>query len=84
MRGLDFFFQPKAVAVVGASRDTRKIGYCVLREMKRMYKGRIYPVNPKAKKIMGLKCYPSVKGIKNLDLAVIVLPCRLVPGVYSA
>lgn len=79
MKGLDFFFRPKSVAVIGASRDREKIGYCVLREMKKRYKGRVYPINPRARSIMGLKCYSSVKDLGDLDLAVITVPCRVVP-----
>ncbi len=81
MKGLDCFFRPRSVAVVGASRDRGKIGYCVLREMRKRYKGGLYPVNPHADRIMGLKCYPSVRDIKELDLAVITLPRETVPVV---
>lgn len=81
MKGLDFFFRPKSVAVIGASRDRDKVGHCILREMKKRYKGRIYPVNPGGGKIMGLRCYPSVKDIRNVDLAVIAVPSRVVPSV---
>jgi acetyl coenzyme A synthetase (ADP forming)-like protein len=81
MRGLDCFFRPKSVAVVGASRDRSKIGYCILRQMKKSYRGRIYPINPGAGRILGLKCYSSVKDVRDLDLAVIAVPSRAVPGV---
>lgn len=81
MKGLDCFFGPESVAVIGASRDRKKIGYCVLKEMRKRYKGRLYPVNPNAESILGLKCYPSVKDIRGVDLAVITLPCKAVPGV---
>jgi acetyl coenzyme A synthetase (ADP forming)-like protein len=81
MKGLDFFFRPGSVAVIGASRDREKVGHCVLKGMKKSYKGRIYPVNPGAGRIMGLKCYPSVKSLRDVDLAVIAVPRSVVPGV---
>jgi len=81
MRGMDFFFRPKSVAVVGASNSKEKVGHCILREMKRRFRGRIYPVNPGSEKIMGLRSYASVRDIKNVDLAVIAVPNRVVPAV---
>jgi len=72
---LDFFFNPRSVAVVGASRTPGKVGYELLRNLKEFYKGIIYPVNPKAKEILGLKVYPNLKSIPDeVDVAVIVVP----------
>ncbi len=51
---LDLFFRPQSVAVIGASRDSEKLGYAVLTNLKQGgYQGRLYPVNPKAKKSWG-------------------------------
>ncbi|MEM2793657.1 MAG: CoA-binding protein, partial [Candidatus Methanomethylicia archaeon] len=68
--------EPESVAVVGASRNPAKLGAIVLRNLINLgFNGRIYPVNPNANEIMGLKAYPSVKSIPdNVDLAVIVVP----------
>jgi acyl-CoA synthetase (NDP forming) len=72
---LDPIFKPEAVAVVGASRTEGKLGYTVLRNIKKGFKGRIYPVNPKADEILGLKCYSSIEEIPDrIDLAVILVP----------
>ncbi|MGC8932933.1 MAG: acetate--CoA ligase family protein [Candidatus Methanodesulfokora sp.] len=72
---LDPIFKPEAVAVVGASRTEGKLGYTVLRNIKEGFKGRIYPVNPKADEILGLKCYSSIEEIPDrIDLAVILVP----------
>ncbi len=78
--GLDFFFFPESVAVVGASRTPGKIGYELLRNLVEFYKGRMYPVNPMADEILGLKCYPSVRAIPDkVDVAVISVPAETVP-----
>lgn len=79
------FFEPKSVAVVGASRDPLKTGHIILRNIvEGGYKGRVYPINPSADEILGLKCYKSVLEIpESVDLAVIVVPARLVPNVIG-
>jgi acetyl coenzyme A synthetase (ADP forming)-like protein len=78
---LDAFFNPQSVAVIGASRDPEKLGYSVLVNIQDGgYSGHLYPVNPKADEILGLKAYSSVLDIPDpVDLAVIVIPYRFVP-----
>jgi len=74
------FFFPESVAVVGASRKPGKVGHELLRNLMRFYRGRIYPVNPKAEEVLGLKAYPSIKALPETpDLAVIVVPAPAVP-----
>ena len=82
---LDTFFRPQSVAVIGASREPEKLGYAVLANIQEGgYEGRLYPVNPKADEILGLKAYPSVLDIPDpVDLAVIVIPYRFVPAVLE-
>ncbi len=77
---LDKIFNPKSVAIIGASRHPGKIGNQVVKNIiDGGYKGKIYPVNPKADEILGLKCYPSVKDIEDdIDLAIIVVPAKIV------
>ena len=77
---LQFFFEPKSVAVVGASRTPGKIGNTILRNLLKLgYPGPIFPVNPGAGEIEGLRSYPSVAAIpESLELAVIALPAHLV------
>ena len=54
---LEMLSDPQSVAVIGASRDERKLGYGVLSNIiKYGYQGRVYPINPKADEILGLKC----------------------------
>ena len=80
---LKAFFNPKSIAVIGASRNPAKIGYQLLRSIILAgYEGPVYPVNPKANEIMGLKAYPSVLEIKDeVDLAVIAVPAKIVPKI---
>ncbi len=82
---LEMFSDPGSVAVIGASRKPEKLGYGVLSNiLKYGYKGAVYPINPKADEILGLKCYPSVLAVEDdIDLAVIVVPARFVAGVLD-
>ncbi len=72
---------PKSVAVIGASTQPGKVGHDILNNLvTEEFKGKIYPVNPKADEILGVKCYPSVRDIPGeVELAVIVIPAPLVP-----
>ncbi len=85
MRNLESFFTPKSVAVVGASRDLNKLGSQILKNLIRSgFQGKIYPINPKASKIENLKSFPSVLAVpKAIDLAVIVVPAKIVPFVLE-
>lgn len=80
---LDVFFNPKSVAVIGASRDPQKVGHRVLRNLiEGGFQGEVYPVNPNADKILNLKCYGNILDTPgDVDLAVIVVPAELVPSI---
>ncbi len=82
---LDKILKPKSVAVVGASTDPFKWGYMLLNAVKQSgFEGPIYPINPKAEEILGLKCYASVKDIgAPVDMALVVVPAKFVPGVFQ-
>lgn len=82
---LDFFFNPRSVAVVGASKEEGKLGHGLLNNViKYGFKGDIYPINPKADEILGLKAYPTVLDVPGpIDLAVIVVPAPFVNGVLE-
>ncbi|MFZ5424583.1 MAG: acetate--CoA ligase family protein [Patescibacteria group bacterium] len=77
---LNKLFSPKSIAVIGASRNKRKLGYITVRNIiDAGFEGTVYPVNPKADKILNLPCYKSVKDLPEIpDLAVISLPAELV------
>ncbi len=82
------FFTPKGVAVIGASRDPAKLSYgvmCNLTDLKKGYPGPIYPVNPKAEEILGLRCYPDIGAVPDpVELAILILPAPLVPPTVEA
>jgi len=81
---IESLFSPKSVAIIGASRDPNKIGNVVLRNFIQSFKGKIFPVNPNAENVLGLKCYKSVLDIKEkVDLAVIVVPAQFVQQVLE-
>ncbi|MDY6966191.1 MAG: CoA-binding protein [Halobacteriota archaeon] len=68
-------FNPKSVAVVGASSNIKKGGYRRFIAISESYKGNLYPVNPKEDEIVGIKAYPNVKEIpEDLDQVVISIP----------
>jgi len=78
---LDSLFYPSSVAVIGASRDARKPGGGFVRTLLRFdFQGRLYPINPTASEIMGLKAYPSVLDVpERVDLAIVAIPAPSVP-----
>lgn len=79
------FFEPKGVAIIGASSSPDKLSYGVLKNMKLYgYKGQIYPINPKAQEILGLKCYPDISQVPDpIDLAVVILPANFIADVLA-
>lgn len=80
---LDSLLTPKSVAVVGASATPGKIGYSVIKNLiDGGYAGAIYPINPSATEILGIKCYSSVSSVPgSIDAAIITVPAKLVDGV---
>lgn len=75
------FFNPNSVAVIGASSNPEKLGHAVVRNLLQGgFKGKIFPINPSAREILGLPAFPSVESVKDaIDLAVIVIPYPAVP-----
>jgi len=72
--------RPKAVAVIGASAETGKIGNSVMKNLiNGGFTGEIYPIHPSADSIMGKKAYRSVKDVPaEIDVAVFAIPARFV------
>ena len=72
---MEFFFNPKGIAVVGATANKLKGGYAIFRNLVIGFKGGIYPVNPGYKEIDGITCYESVKDVPDpVDLAIVFVP----------
>ncbi len=79
------FFHPQSVALVGASRDPKSIGYRLLDALRtNQFRGAIYPVNPHASEIAGVPAYSSVHTIpESVDLAIIAVPRQHVLSVVD-
>ena len=80
---LETFFKPKSIAVVGASKDSRKIGHAALKNILISdYECDVFPVNPKEKEILGVKCYKKVTQVPaDLDLVIVSIPAKIVPQI---
>ncbi len=80
---LEAFFKPKSIAVIGASREEKKVGHKIFRNLIDFgFRGELYPINPHAEEILGFKCYKSVLDVPSeVDLSVIAVPARIVPSV---
>lgn len=76
-------FLARSVAVVGASASPEKTGYVILKNIiDGGYRGKLYPVNPKAERILDVPCAASLDDIAgDIDLVVVVVPAKAVPGV---
>lgn len=82
-RDLDFFFSPKAVAVIGATERPNSVGRTILSNLiGSPFGGTVYPVNSNRHSVLGIKAYPRVADIPEpIELAVIVTPAATVPGI---
>ena len=83
---LQKFFNPRHIAVVGASTGEFKLGGTsfLLKLQEGGYPGKLYPINPKAKEIAGLKAYPDVLALPEVpDLAMVCVSAKYVPAVLE-
>ena len=78
-------FNPKIVAVIGASDNPGKLGFHVMKSLiNGGFTGKIIPLNPGSPEICGLKAYLSINDYAGkIDLAIVVVPAKLVPGVFT-
>jgi acetyltransferase len=83
--GLDVFFRPRSVAVIGATDRVGHVGRAILWNLlSSPFGGTIYPVNPKRTSVLGVRSYPSIAAIpEQVDLAVVVTPAESVPAVVQ-
>jgi len=78
---MDDFFYPRSIAVIGAARESGKVGHAILKNLlDAKFQGEIIPINPNTDEILGLTAYPT---IRKVDLAIIVVPARIVPSVLE-
>ncbi len=82
MDRLDAIFSPETIAVVGASTQKGKVGHDIFANiLSGGYQGTLYPVNPKARSVLSVKCYTSISAIPDpIDLAMIILPPKAALG----
>jgi acetyltransferase len=78
-------FEATSIAVVGASQKEGKIGNIIVKNLIGSgYRGGLYPVNPKAAEVLGLKCYPDLASIPGeVEMVVVVVPSPTVPKVME-
>jgi acyl-CoA synthetase (NDP forming) len=76
---LGVFFNPKSVAVVGASADPKKPGHTALKNLVSMgYKGRVFPINPREESILGFRCYKNMMEIPDpVEICVLLVSAEL-------
>lgn len=82
---LDALFNPKSIAIIGASVKELSIGNVITKNLQTYgYTGKIYPINPTAPDIRGIKAYKSLEEVPGeIDLAHIIIPAPLVPQVME-
>jgi len=82
MTDLSCLFEPRSVAIIGASDDTTKYGNRVMQSIVEAgFKGSVYGINPNVAEVLGRKAYPSVRDVPEpLDLAFVVIPSKAVLG----
>lgn len=83
---VEWILKPRAVAVIGASRNSGKLGGAILANLLQSgYKGKIFPVNKEAEQVSGLRCYPGVAAIgEQFDLAIVAVPAEVVETELAA
>ena len=86
MSKFKFLFDPRAIAVIGASVEANRPGAQTIRALQEYgYQGQIYPVNPKYQELKGLRCFAAISAVPlPCDIAVIALPADLVPDAVAA
>ena len=86
---LDAFFNPRSVAVIGATKGQGKAGAVIfenfaINEPKSVFKGKLYPINPKEESLLGFKCYKTLSEVPgDVDLIVVIVPSGAVAGVLE-
>jgi acyl-CoA synthetase (NDP forming) len=85
LENLKSLFNPTTVAVIGASEKPDKLGFHVMKSVKfGNFKGTVLPVNPGVRTVMGIGALPSILEYQgSIELAIIVLPSKSVPGVFE-
>ncbi len=81
---LDALLNPKSIALFGASNQPGKVGYVCLKNLQGAYPGKIYPIHPEEKEILGLPAYSNLDQVPGpIDLAFIIVPVEAVRSVID-
>lgn len=85
MHQLDRIFKAQSIAVIGASRDEKKRGYQVIRTLlQERYEGKIYPVNPREDRILGIPCFRNISDIPQpVDIVFVATPSQTIPDIVD-
>jgi len=77
--------EPKSVAVIGASTNPTKTGHVLLKNIVvNGFPGKVYPINPNAEEIIGLKAYPKILDVPgDIDLVFFLLPGKFIPTLFE-
>jgi acetate---CoA ligase (ADP-forming) len=81
---LSNIFEPKSIAIIGASAQEGSVGNAIVKNLLNGYQGQVFPINPKNTEILGTKCLASVLDLSTVpDLAIIIVPAKVVPLVLK-
>jgi acyl-CoA synthetase (NDP forming) len=89
LQQLDGFFNPRSVAVIGATKKVDKAGHVIFKNFatnkeRGVFKGELYPVNPGEDSILGFRCYKSLRQIPGeVQLIVVIVPAKVVPSIME-
>ena len=84
MSRIQVMFDPKTIALIGATGKKGAVGRTILENLLRSKERKIFPVNPHANKVLGVKSYPGISSVpEHVDLAVVATPARSVPVVVE-
>src|SRR4030042_1676918 len=77
-------FNPKTVALIGASDKPGSVGRAILENLTLFKQGKTFPVNPNRKEVLGFPCYSAIANLpESIDLAVIATPAPTVPALVE-
>ena len=85
VKNLEYFFNPRRIAVIGACEDKSSIGYNIFKNLLgKGFKGSVYPINPRVEAVQGVEAYSKITDIqREIDLAILAIPPQEIPEVLD-
>ncbi|MEW6054740.1 MAG: bifunctional acetate--CoA ligase family protein/GNAT family N-acetyltransferase [Nitrospirota bacterium] len=85
VKNLEYFFNPRRIAVIGACEDKSSIGYNIFRNLLgKGFRGSVYPVNPRVEAVQGVEAYRKITDIqREIDLAILAVSPREIPEILE-